>query len=105
MQAEFKELFETLSEITKRYVDVQNEMYNFLEEENNLDETKYYKELDKHMETLKVYENASKIIREEIGKKIKENYNNSDAKYKDDKRKLVSIQLEKEQIKLSKLKY
>lgn len=104
MQEEFTEIFETLRDITTSFAETQQNVYDFLEEKDEVEESKFYKELNKKIQTLKIHENAIKKTREEIEAKIKEMYSDSDAKYKDDKRKLVSLQLERERIELSRLK-
>lgn len=104
MQQEFTELFENLRDLTTSFSQEQEDTYEYLESESTIEESKFYKELKKRMETLKIHENAIKKVREEIDCKIKETYNDSDAKYKEDKRDLVRLQLERERIELNKLK-
>ena len=60
---------------------------------------------EKQMENLKVHENAIITVRKEIENRINKTYKESDAKYKEDKRKLVELQLERERIELNKLKF
>ena len=54
---------------------------------------------------MKVHENAITKTRKEIENIFKNFYNESEAKYKNDKRNLVALQLERERIELNKLKF
>ena len=104
MQKEFNELFDNLQELTTSFVGEQRSTLDFFENENNMEESKFYKELRKKMENLKIHENAISSVRKNIDNKITKIYEDSDAKYKEDKRKLVLLQLERERIELNKLK-
>jgi hypothetical protein len=104
MQQEFTEIFDTLRDITASFAETQQNIYEYLEEKEDTEESKFYKELNIKIQSLKIHENALKKTREEIELKIKELYVDTDAKYKDDKRKLVALQLERERIELNRLK-
>lgn len=105
MQQEFTEIFENLRDLTASFVETQVDFFEYMEEEDEIEESKFYKELRKKMENLKIHENAIGKIRKSIDDKINEHYKDSDAKYKSDKRKLVELQLERERIELNKLKF
>jgi archaellum component FlaC len=81
MQQEFTELFKNLRDLTMSFTQVQANTFEFLEEED-VEESKFYKELRKKIETLKIHENAIQKVRKTIDEKINEHYKDSDAKYK-----------------------
>lgn len=72
MQQEFIELFKNLKDLIAIFSQEQEDAFKYLEEMSSAEESVFYKELKKRMETLKIHENAIKKIREEISDKIKE---------------------------------
>lgn len=102
-EEEFGDIFKQLVECTNEFNSTRDNIVEFVNGIQDIDHPKNFKNIREKFNEMKLYELKISGINKLVEHKLNELYEQSESKYREDKRTLVKLQLEREKLEIKRL--
>lgn len=102
-EEEFGDIFKQLVECTNEFNSTRDNIVEFVNGIQDIDHPKNFKNIREKFNEMKLYELKISGINKLVEHKLNELYEQSESKYREDKRALVKLQLEREKLEIKRL--